>query len=82
MKRNACILAALAISAVLTIPAGALEYTIEAPEGPDFGTPTSIEVVQTADRGEAKTRTEAKTQPSFLPPLAPPPAIYPAVATT
>ena len=26
MKRNACILAALAISAVLTIPAGALEY--------------------------------------------------------
>ena len=52
MKRNACILAALAISAVLTIPAGALEYTIEAPDGPGFGTPTSIEVVQTADRSE------------------------------
>ena len=67
MKRNACILAALAISAVLTIPAGALEYTIEAPDGPDFGTPTSIEVVQTADRGEAKNEDRSKNA-ALIPP--------------
>ena len=67
MKRNACILAALAISAVLTIPAGALEYTIEAPDGPDFGTPTSIEVVQTADRGETKNEDRSKNA-ALIPP--------------
>ena len=67
MKRNACILAALAISAVLTIPAGALEYTIEAPEGTDFGTPTSIEVVQTADRGETKNEDRSKNT-ALIPP--------------
>lgn len=67
MKRKACILAALAISAVLTIPAGALEYTIEAPDGPDLGTPTSIEVVQTADRGEAKNEDRSKNA-ALIPP--------------
>ena len=67
MKRNACILAALAISAVLTIPAGALEYTFGAPDGPDFGTPTSIEVVQTADRGEAKNEDRSKNA-ALIPP--------------
>lgn len=67
MKRNTCILAALAISAVLTIPARALEYTIEAPDGPDFGTPTSIEVVQTADRGEAKNEDRSKNA-ALIPP--------------
>ena len=67
MKRNACILAALAISAVLTIPAGALEYTIEAPDGPDFGTPTSIEVLQTADRGETKNEDRSKNA-ALIPP--------------
>ena len=39
---------------VLTAHAGALEYTMEAPDGPNYGKATSIEVVHTRDNGERK----------------------------
>lgn len=43
----------IAICLVFALATQALaDYTIEAPEGPDYGDPTSIEPVYTADRGE------------------------------
>ena len=44
---------ALALCLVFTLATGALaDYTIEPPEGPDYGEPTSVEPVCTPDRGE------------------------------
>lgn len=53
------LLAALALS----VSAGALEYTMEAPDSPNYGKASSIEVVHTRDNGERKTPTSAKTLP-------------------
>ena len=44
------LIAALALS----VSAGALEYSLEAPDSPDYGKATSIEVVHTRDNGERK----------------------------
>ena len=35
----------LCLSAALALPASALNYTIDAPGDPDYGTPTSVEAV-------------------------------------
>ena len=45
---------------ILAVPASALEYSIDAPEGPDYGIPTSVEPVYTADRGERKNKDVSK----------------------
>ena len=62
----------LALFACLTMalvpPAGALEYTIDAPEGANYGKATSIEVPQTADGGARKNEDISKNA-AKIPPL-------------
>ena len=62
----------LAFFACLTMalvpPAGALEYTIDTPEGANYGKPTSIEVPQTADGGARKNEDISKNS-AKIPPL-------------
>ena len=59
---------------VLTAHAGALEYTMEAPDGPNYGKATSIEVVHTRDNGERKnadiSKNAALVPPGFGTPTA------------
>lgn len=57
----------LCLAAVLALPAGALDYTIDAPGDPDYGTPTSVEVVQTADGGAIKNEDVSKNA-ALIPP--------------
>lgn len=64
MKKLATLCLAACLAAALATPAGALDYAIDAPEGPDYGKPTSVEVVHTADGGALKTRTSARMPPS------------------
>ena len=45
MKKLATLCLAACLAAALATPAGALDYAIDAPEGPDYGKPTSVEVV-------------------------------------
>ena len=64
------LLAALALS----VSAGALEYTMEAPDCPNYGTASSIEVVHTRDNGERKnadvSKNAALIPPGFGTPMA------------
>ena len=48
MKKLTTLCLAGCLAAALATPAGALDYTIDAPEGPDFGKFTSVEVVHSA----------------------------------
>ena len=59
----------LSVLAALTLTsyAGALEYTMEAPDGPNYGTATSIEVVHTRDNGERKNADVSKNA-ALIPP--------------
>lgn len=54
MKRVISTCLTLCLSAALALPASALDYSIDAPGNPDYGDPTSIEVVHTADGGAMK----------------------------
>lgn len=71
MKKLSLIAAALCLSALLTAPAGALEYSLAAPDGPNYGKPTSIEPVLTPDGGAAKnedlSKNAAVVPPSLFP---------------
>lgn len=67
MKKWLYMLTALVLSASLTVPAGALEYTIDAPDSGNFGKPTSIEVVHTADGGAAANEDRSKNA-ALIPP--------------
>lgn len=64
------LLAALALS----VSAGALEYTMEAPDTPNYGKASSIEVVHTRDNGERKnadvSKNAAPIPPGFGTPTA------------
>lgn len=53
--------------ALCTVPASALEYTIEAPAGAEFAQPTSLEPVITADRGEQSNMDLSKNNPIVAP---------------
>lgn len=64
--RFLAIFACLAMA--LAPPAGALEYTIDTPEGTNYGKPTSIEVPQTADGGARKNEDISKNA-AKIPPL-------------
>ena len=57
------LLAALALS----VSAGALEYTMEAPDTPNYGKASSIEVVHTRDNGERKNADVSKNA-ALIPP--------------
>ena len=57
----------MAVSAMTTASAGALEYNIGAPAGANYGKATSIEVVQTRDNGEQK-NTDISKNAALIPP--------------
>ena len=67
MKKMMSLCLSLCLTAALAAPAYALEYTIDAPEGPSYGTPTSIEVVHTADGGAMKNEDVSKNA-ALIPP--------------
>lgn len=52
---------------VLTVSAGALEYSIDPPAGASYGKATSIEVVHTRDNGERK-NTDISKNAALIPP--------------
>lgn len=52
MKKLTVLLSLLCLTMALTAPASAAEYTINAPNGPEYAKATSVEPVYTADRGE------------------------------
>ena len=60
MRRAITSLAALCLAACLALPAGALEYPIAAPDDPEYGDPTAIEPIITADSGAAKNAERSK----------------------
>ena len=68
-------LAALCLAACLALPVGALDYTIAAPGDPEYGTPTSIEPVVTADGGAAKNEDRSKNA-ARIPPAFGSPSAY------
>lgn len=53
--------------ALCSVPASALEYTVEPPVGTEFAQPTSVETVITADRGEQSNMDLSKNNPMIAP---------------
>lgn len=72
MKKIGTLLLTLCLTASLMVnvsAAGPLEYDIEAPGDPDYGKPTSIEVVHTADAGALKSEDVSKNSALVPPPF-------------
>lgn len=67
MKRTITAMLALCLAAGMALPASALDYSIEAPGYPDYGDPTSIEVIHTADGGAMKNEDVSKNA-ALIPP--------------
>ena len=70
MKKLCAFLCLMCLTAALTVPAsaaGPLEYSIDAPGDPDYGTPTSFEPVITADGGARKNEDISKNA-ALIPP--------------
>lgn len=67
MRKLMMLLSLLGAVIALAVSASALEYTVDAPDGPDYGTPTSIEPAYTADRGERKNEDISKNA-ALIPP--------------
>ncbi len=67
MKKLTTLCLAGCLAAALATPVGALDYAIDAPEGPDYGKPTSVEVVHTADGGALKNEDISKNA-ALIPP--------------
>ena len=67
MKKLTTLCLAACLAAALATPAGALDYAIDAPDGPDYGKPTSVEVVHTADGGALKNEDISKNA-ALIPP--------------
>ena len=67
MKKLMTTCLTICLSAALALPASALEYTIQAPGDPDYGSPTSIEVIYTADGGAMKNEDVSKNA-ALIPP--------------
>ena len=66
MKKLCAFLCLMCLTAALSVPAsaaGPLEYSIDAPGDPDYGTPTSFEPVITQMEGQGRMRTSVKTPP-------------------
>lgn len=75
MKRAMTSLAALCLAVCLALPASALDYTIAAPDDPEYGDPTSVEPVVTADGGAAKNEDRSKNA-ALIPPAFGSPSAY------
>ena len=67
MKRLSMFFLLVCLFVLCTVPASALEYTIEAPAGAEFAQPTSVEPVITADRGEQSNMDLSKNNPIVAP---------------
>lgn len=67
-KKLPVFLAVLCLMTVMALPANALEYTIDAPEGPEYAKSTSIDPVVTADRGEAP-NVDVSKNAALIPPV-------------
>lgn len=70
MKKFSVFLSVLCLTASLMIPvsaAGPMEYTINGPGDPEYGKPTSFEVVHTADGGAMKNEDVSKNA-ALIPP--------------
>lgn len=67
MKKLLTLCSALCLTALFCIPASALEYTIDAPSGLEYANATSVESVQTADRGEQLNTDLSKVNPIVAP---------------
>lgn len=67
MKKLFSTLLTFSLAAAMALPASALEYDIDAPGDPDYGTPTSIEVVHTA-YGEAARNEDISKNAALIPP--------------
>ncbi len=69
MKRLTVLLSALYMTAALMVPASAapMEYNISGPGNPEYGKPTSFEVVHTPDNGAQKNEDVSKNA-ALIPP--------------
>ena len=67
MKKLTTLCLAACLAAALATPAGALDYAIDTPDGPDYGKPTSVEIVHTADGGALKNEDVSKNA-ALIPP--------------
>ena len=67
MKKLTTLCLAACLAAAMTTPASALDYTIDAPNASDYGKPTSVEVVHTADGGALKNEDISKNA-ALIPP--------------
>lgn len=70
MKKLTSLLLLACLTASLAVPAsaaGPMSYTIDADSGPDYGVPTSVEVVYTADGGAMKNEDVSKNA-ALIPP--------------
>ena len=70
MKKLSMFLCLMCLTAALTVPAsaaGPLTYTIDAPDDPDYGVPTSFEPVATANGGARKNEDISKNA-ALIPP--------------
>lgn len=63
-----------ALLCLLALPARAADYTISAPGDPDYGGPTSVEAVYTADGGEWRNEDVSKNSALVPPPFGSPSA--------
>lgn len=67
MRKTMMAILTLCLSTTLALPASALDHTIDAPGDPEYGKPTSIEVVHTADGGASKNEDISKNA-AMIPP--------------
>lgn len=79
MKKLTMFFPVLCLTLALTVPASALEYTFVGPAGPNYGKPTSVEPVLTADRGEQPNADLSKDTALLPPPLSGPNACPPSL---
>lgn len=68
MKKLSMFLTVLCLMTAMALPASAMEYTIDAPVGPEYAKATSIDPVVTADRGEAP-NVDVSKNAALIPPV-------------
>lgn len=67
MKKLLTLTLVLGILSAMAVSANALEYTIDEPVGPNYETPTSVEVIHTSDGGAMKNEDLSKNA-ALIPP--------------
>ena len=75
MKKLTMLFSVLCLTLALAVPASALEYNIDGPGDPEYGTSTSVEPVVTADRGEML-NVDVSKNAALIPPTFGSPSAY------